>query len=55
VWMISSSLQSRGVVRMPEIRVRLTARARRALNWSRVMRWSGERGKMMLNFFFSFA
>lgn len=34
---------------MPEIRVRLTARARRALNWRSVMRWSGQRGKTTLN------
>lgn len=31
------------------MRVRLTARARRALNWRSVMRWSGQRGKTMLN------
>lgn len=48
MWITSSS-QSSGVTRMPEIRVRLTARARRALNWRSVMRWSGQRGKTMLN------
>lgn len=41
--------QSSGVTRMPEIRVLLTARARRALNWRSVIRWSGQRGKIMLN------
>ncbi len=46
---ITSSSQSSGVTRMPEIRVRLTARARRALNWRSVTRWSGQRGKTMLN------
>lgn len=46
--MISSS-HSSGVTRMPEIRVRLTAMARRELNWSNVIRWSGQRGKTMLN------
>ena len=34
---------------MPEIRVRLTAMARRALNCRSVMRWSGQRGKTILN------
>ena len=46
---ITSSSQSSGVTRMPEIRVRLTARARRTLNWRSVMRWSGQRGKTILN------
>lgn len=46
---ITSSSQSSGVTRMPEIRVRLTASARRALNWRSVMRWSGQRGKTKLN------
>lgn len=46
---ITSLSQSSGVTRMPEIRVRLAARARRALNWRSVMRWSGQRGKTILN------
>ena len=45
---ITSSSQSSGVTRMPEIRVRLTIRARRALNWRSVIRWSGQRGKTLL-------
>jgi hypothetical protein len=37
---------------MPEIRVRLAAMARMALNCRSVMRWSELRGKMILNCFF---
>jgi hypothetical protein len=36
------------VVRIPEIRVRFVASARIVLNWRRVIRWSGHRGKMIL-------
>ena len=47
-WIISSA-QSSGMTRMPETRVRLTPRARRALNWRSVIRWSRQRGKIVLN------
>lgn len=45
---VTSSLQLRVVERIPEIRVRLMARARRTLYWSSVMRWSALRGKTRL-------
>ena len=39
---------STGVVWTPESKRRLVRQARRTLNWRRVIRWSEERGKIIL-------
>src|SRR3569833_108457 len=47
---MTSWSQSSGVTSRPEMRERLTAMARMALNCRSVMRWSGQRGKTTLDF-----